>query len=102
MLLTDATLPDQFCVAPPCTMRCDRRPSLPTSWLTRASSEPNVWLAMITSFRLSATLPATPVHSSGIRAVKSPSLSWAKTASNTFASTGSARVTAVFDTVASV
>ena len=27
---------------------------------------------MITSFRLSATLPATPVHSRGIRAVKSP------------------------------
>ena len=42
---------------------------------------------MMTSLRPSATLPATPVQSSGMRAVKSPPLTWASTLSRIFGST---------------
>src|SRR5579863_4180481 len=47
---------------------------------------------MMTSLRPSATLPATPVHSSGMRAVKSPALTCSKTLNSTLGSTGSAVV----------
>ena len=86
-LLTDSMLPDQLWVHPPSTTRCDSRPCLPTTSLTRASSAPSAWLAMMTSLRPSATLPATPVQSSGMRAVKSPPRTWARTLSRTLAST---------------
>ena len=96
-LLTDSTLPDQLWVHPPSTTRCESLPCLPTTWLTRANSAPSAWLAMITSLRPSATLPATPVHSSGMRAEKSPPLTWARTLRRTLASTVPSRATGESD-----
>ncbi len=50
------------------------RPSLPTTRLIRSSSLAMRSLSSITSLKVSATLPARPVHSSGSRTEKSPFL----------------------------
>ena len=47
-------------------------PSLPTTRLSRSSSLAIRSLSSMTSLKVSATLPATPVQSSGRRTEKSP------------------------------
>ena len=66
-LLTDSMLSAQTRSDPRSATRCESLPSLPTTRLTRASSAPSVSLAAMTSLSVSAILPATPVHSSGMR-----------------------------------
>jgi hypothetical protein len=96
-LLTDSTLPAQLWVDPPTTTRWESSPCVPTTRLTRASSASSAWFAIMTSLRPSATFPATPIHSRGIRALKSPPLTWARKRSNTLASISSSRVSVVLD-----
>ena len=91
-LFTESTVDFHPPVDPVSTSRCESWPCSPTTWLTRANSVRKSWLETIRSLSPSATLPATPVHSSGMRAVKSPSRSRANTLRSAPTSTVSARV----------
>ena len=59
---------------PPGLARCAILPSLPTTRLSRSSSRAIRSFCSMTSFSVSATFPAMPVHSNGRRAEKSPFL----------------------------
>src|SRR4051794_7676334 len=86
-LLTASRQPAHTWSVPWKETRWESLPSLPTTRLTRSSSAPSAWLEARTSLRLSATLPATPVQCSGMRAEKSPARAWARTLNSTSALT---------------
>ena len=94
-LLTDSMQPPHTWSVPLKETRWESLPSLPTTRLTRSSSSPSAWFAPMISFSRSATLPAMPVQWTGMRAVKSPALTWLRTASRTSGSKLSTSVGAV-------
>src|SRR2546425_1663327 len=65
--------------------RCIIFPSLPTTRLTRSTSFVVLSLSSMMSLSVSAILPASPVHSPGRRAEKSPFLNATNVFSNSFA-----------------
>ena len=72
--------------------RCLSLPSLPTTWRSRASSSAMSAFCSTTSLKASATLPDTPLQSSGRRTFASPFLSPVSATSSAFiASSGSLR-----------
>ena len=70
----------------------DNTRALYEGMLRRGTDARHTWLA-----RPSATFPATPIHSRGIRALKSPPLTWARNWSSTLASISSSRVSVPSD-----
>ncbi len=70
--LTEISAASHEPLTDPSEARWSILPSLPTTRLIRSSSLAMRSLSSITSLNVSATLPATPVQSSGSRAEKSP------------------------------
>ena len=71
-VLTDSTQSAQEPTAPARVARCVMRPSLPTIVPMRSNSFAMRSLRSMMSLSVSATLPATPTASTGMRTVKSP------------------------------
>src|SRR6266571_9517781 len=71
----------------PSEMRWLMRPSFPTTLVIRSSSRLIRSLIAMTSLKVSATLPASPVQSSGKRTEKLPRLNAVNALSNCFSST---------------
>ena len=71
-------------------------PSLPTAVLMRANSFAIFSFSSSTSFSVSATFPATPILSTGMRAEKSPFLKAVKTFNSSRVSRVSGVACAVF------
>ena len=71
--LTESIEAAQDPLTSPTLARADRRPSVPTTLLMRASSSAMRRFIAITSLKVSASLPSTPVKSVGSRCEKSPS-----------------------------
>ena len=69
---TDSTQSPQEPSAPTTLPRWVMRPSLPTTAPMRANSRAMRSLSSMISLRVSATLPALPTLSTGMRTVKSP------------------------------
>src|SRR5438874_12589617 len=74
---------------PPSEARWVILPSLPTTLLRRSSSRAIFSLSSMTSLKVSAILPAMPVHSRGRRTAKFPFLNAVNTESSVFSSSRS-------------
>ena len=72
--------------APGSTARCDSRPSLPTTRLTRSISLVLSDIISMMSLMVSAILPSTPVQLPGSLALKSPFFTEVSTCSSSFES----------------
>ncbi len=85
---------------PPATFgtaaRCVRRPSRPTTRDTSVTAFTIFSLVSMISLRVSAILPATPVQSDGMRAVKSPFFNAISVESSSFASSSSMKSLMLF------